>query len=163
MAVKKLKKLKNNKGFASIEAIAMLFIIVVLLNFTVGSFGAVHTGILNSIAARAYLFEIMDHRADLNYLRSHPEAFSGAGPHRTSGFRYSGISSEHQQGEARFLASSRNIDFSEYSDDGTSDSVTQHARVQELNLSKRATRGVDNVWVKVVYGICMNTSCGGIQ
>lgn len=159
--LKETKQTLNNKGFASIEAVAMLFILVSILNYTLGTFGAIHTGILNSISARAYMFEIMDHRADLNYLRSHPIADPGAKPFRTLGFRFVGISSEFQN-EPVFRATARNVNFMEHDPGDSSGSPLEHAKIQELNLGERLSTGVDNVWVKTVYGICLTATCGGI-
>lgn len=166
MAVNKRKNiLKSKKGFASIEAIAMLFIMITLFSFTLGSFGTVHTGILSSISARAYMFEVMDQRADLNYHRSHPVG-NDVKPFRGErGFRYVGISSELTQStdEPFFRASGRSIDFRLKDDANNNESDQKHNELEELQPGKRTSKGVENVWVKIAYGICLNSACGGIQ
>ena len=49
--------LKNDHGMAVLEMIPIMIIVVLLLSFSFGFFGLIHTGILNSIGARNYAFE----------------------------------------------------------------------------------------------------------
>lgn len=60
---------KNNKGMAILEMIPIIVIVMLLLNFSIGFFGAIHTGILQSISARNYAFETFRHQPNLYYLR----------------------------------------------------------------------------------------------
>ena len=59
--------LQNEKGMAALEIIPIVIIVVLLLSFSFGFFGVIHTGILNSMAARNYAFETFNHRSDLRY------------------------------------------------------------------------------------------------
>jgi len=61
--------LYDERGMAVFEIIPILVIFVVLINFSLGFFGIVHSGILSSIAARNYAFETFRNRANLNYFR----------------------------------------------------------------------------------------------
>ena len=77
---------KNQKGFALVEALAFLFVFITLAAYTIDFFAAIHTAIVNSIAARTYLFETLQHRSYPHTLRSETDArqfptldFSNAG------------------------------------------------------------------------------------
>src|SRR5690606_25429703 len=72
----KPKALQNEKGMAILEIIPISIICVLLLSFSFGFFGVIHTGILNSIAARNYAFETFNHRTDLSYFRSNMKDFN---------------------------------------------------------------------------------------
>ena len=61
--------LSNQKGMAVFEIVPLLVLFVLLLNFVFGFFGIIHSGILNSIAARNYAFETFRNRTSLNYIR----------------------------------------------------------------------------------------------
>ena len=61
--------LASEKGLATVETVPMLIIFLVFVAYGIGAFGIVHTGILNSIAARTYAFETFRHRANLRYFR----------------------------------------------------------------------------------------------
>ncbi|MEC9283477.1 MAG: hypothetical protein VX642_12240 [Bdellovibrionota bacterium] len=170
MAVNKLKQHCNEDGFATIEALTMVFIMVGLMSFTIGSFGVVHTGIVNSIASKTYLWEMMEMRADVSYHRSNPgydAANWNESMRRKPGFRYGGIASERNSGSdnPRFNATARNIDFRIAKDNSgrSSDSASKHSQTRNLNLNERASISVDDVWVKTTYGICLNASCGGVE
>src|ERR1700752_1592500 len=64
-----LRTINNDSGMATLEAIPLIIVFLVLLAFSFGSFGIIHTGILNSIASRTYAFETFRHRANLIYFR----------------------------------------------------------------------------------------------
>ena len=61
--------IKNKKGLVILEAIPIIWVMFVLMGATLGSWGIVHTAVLNSIAARNYTFFLFNNRADLSYLR----------------------------------------------------------------------------------------------
>ena len=88
----KTKALRNQKGTAMVEVVPLLVIFVLLINFSLGFFGVIHAGILNSIAARNYAFETFRNRAVLNYLRD--IADSDDVTYRREGFRFHGIKIE---------------------------------------------------------------------
>ncbi len=59
---------------ATIEMLPMMFIFIFLFSYTLGAFGIIHTGIKNSISARAYAFETFRNRSNLVYFRDIPVA-----------------------------------------------------------------------------------------
>ena len=61
------KKPKAKKGIAIIEFMLMFFVYVFLLAVLYGSWGIVHSGILNSIGARQAAFSQIAHRSDLSF------------------------------------------------------------------------------------------------
>lgn len=60
---------KSEKGMAVLEAIPVLFMMVLVFNFSLGFFGAIHSGILNSIASYNYTLETFRFRSNLIYFR----------------------------------------------------------------------------------------------
>lgn len=150
------KKRLNNKGLATIEALPILVIFLVLIGYGLGNFGIIHTGILHSIAARTYAFETFRNRTDLTYFRdtgNTPEYYS-------YGFRFHGIQPESDDsldfhGTPRPIAIGRDL-------------ATDQANVQDHNnniyqIEQRNREGgvsVSPAWVMVGYGICLNAGCG---
>jgi hypothetical protein len=168
----------NQKGIATIEMIPILLLFIVLVNFTLGFFGVVHSGILNSIAARNYAFETFRNRPNLNYLRDEP---SGPNPvfYSISGYRYHSITGEGPNPNTLWLSTARPIKFSEVTQgvDSQNNTTDHNITIRKMNSGTEAdatsqyfpgaTRatggevGVDPVWVMTTYGICLNANCGG--
>ena len=88
---KSIKHLRNEKGMATIETIPLIMIFVVLLCYEFGVFGVIHTGIMQSISARAYAFETFRNRSNLTYFRDTPTTLNNF---RQTGTRTHGIASE---------------------------------------------------------------------
>ena len=160
-----LRQLKNEKGMAVVEMIPIIIIILMLLSFSLGFFGVIHTGILNSIGARNYAFETFNHRNDLRYFRSNGVANETTTYHDL-GIRAHGIASDkRQKGSDIAQATSRPITVGwnvTETEDLSQDSEEYHN--QEIYNVKDGYRytndGVNPVWLQTAYGICLNTQCG---
>lgn len=161
---------KNQKGTSTIEVVPILAVFVLILNYGLGFFGVLHSGILNSIASRNYAFETFRNRANLNYLRDVGASLENVerGYYNRVGFRYHVIVSESSPNPDRFIASKRSIKFTEIS--GVSDplggSVEHNQQVSQIAEGRRVSEvfgsdrgGVDPVWIKSAYGICLNGKC----
>jgi len=152
---------KNEKGLASIETIALLVVFAVLIGYGLGYFGSVHTAIMNSMAARTYAFETFDNRVDLTYFRSNRGTQNEQMDHYANyGFRAHGIASEYSdnaQNNAYWTVTERSISIARPAADRLDD------RSDDDNKITGAERGqgVNPVWIKVIYGICINHECGG--
>jgi hypothetical protein len=175
----KLSILKNNKGMAVLELVPTLFVYMLLINFSLGFFGIVHSGILHSIAARNYTFETFAHRTNLVY-HIRPKDPSPAALAKNNfeakGYRYSGIVSENDKTETKWIATDRPIAFTSQfggtDNDGvdlggrnpgnvTGESAAHNTGVRNLNEAVRnETIAVKSIWIKTIYGICMNSKCG---
>lgn len=55
----------DQNGMATLESLPLLVIFTFLMSYGMGLFGAIHTGILQSIAARTYAFETFRNRSHL--------------------------------------------------------------------------------------------------
>lgn len=168
LKTKKFSQLNNEKGMAVFEIIPIVVIIVMFINFSLGFFGAIHTGILNSIASRNYAFETFRNRTDLTYFRN-------SGP---VGVEFSkvknrvhGTISEKQAAKVGktdppWSASSRLVDFMSFSNRAAEEignSKGEHAKTRELQegrVSESMHQGVNPIWIKTTYGICLDSSCG---
>ncbi|MEI7973386.1 MAG: hypothetical protein WCH11_03365 [Bdellovibrio sp.] len=160
----------NQRGTSAIEIVPILAVFVLILNFSLGFFGVIHSGILNSIAARNYAFETFRNRANLNYLRDREqnEAAASTGYYNLSGIRYHVVIREGAGDSRSFLATRRPIKFTERENVNdplgtSSEHNSQVAQVQEgrkvSNIFGSERSGVDPVWIKSVYGICLNAKC----
>jgi predicted GIY-YIG superfamily endonuclease len=165
---KSARKFKlDERGIATIETLPLLFLFVFLFAYTLGAFGIIHTGIKQSISARAYAFETFRHRSSLEYFRDTP------GQHmmhfRTMGFRTHAVRSENDtngsgQG-AEFRAPERPIRIGMTSEVEGRESAIHVEKVptaEQLGPKKRNEAiEVNPVWVINQYGICMTARCGG--
>jgi len=156
-------RLQNEKGMAVFEMIPIIIIIILMMNFSLGFFGAIHTGILNSIACRNYAFETFRHRADLVYFRNVSNGDNS--DYHLYGQRVHGTISENPSTGRNWWASTRTIDFFAFSNrpDIIENSTVGHST--KLNSLNEATRfdntdGVNPIWIQTRYGICLTAACG---
>ena len=155
--------IRNEKGMAALEMIPIIVVVVLFLNFSLGFFGAVHTGILNSIAARNYTFETFRHRSNLTYFRNIIGSETDV-EYSLLGMRVHGTV-EGTSGSREWIASSRSIDFFEFNPRAAEagGGVAEHNNTSwDVETGKRFEKtGVNPIWVKTQYGICLNATCGG--
>ena len=165
----------NQKGNAAVEMIPVLVIFLVLVNFGMGFFGIIHSGILNSIAARNYAFETFRNRANLNYLRDEP-ADRYVYYAKTS-FRIHGSVNENATPNT-WTATKRPLRFTDVNT-GIKDplaSTTDHNETVRSKMNDEGKKtseyfqgktvkdpddGVSPVWIMSTYGICLNPTCEG--
>lgn len=168
--------IKNKKGMAVLELVPTLFVYMLLINFSLGFFGIVHSGILHSIAARNYTFETFAHRTNLVYhIRAAPNTLA-QNNFESTGYRFSGIVSEGDSTGTAWTATERPIAFTSQFGGTDNDGVNLGGRnpgnvtgeasahtvgVGNLNEAIRnETVSVKSIWIKSIYGICMNSLCG---
>ncbi len=166
--------IQNKRGMAVMELIPTLFIFMLLINFSLGFFGAIHSGILNNIASRNYIFETIRHRVNLTYHREQDQ-----NNYYKTGYRYGGIVSENSydnpQSGDKFVATARPIAFASSFGGSSSDAdlsvrgpanepnayALHNQDVRNLDESKRNGKvSVTQIWIKTLYGICNNAQCG---
>ncbi|AHZ85764.1 hypothetical protein AB1A81_00540 [Bdellovibrio bacteriovorus] len=160
---KRRSSINNEKGMAVLELVPIIIVIVLLVNFSLGFFGAIHTGILNSIASRNYAFETFRNRANLTYFRSTPNA-DVALTYDKVGMRVHGTLSENtKEGANDWVASSRRIDFMALQREAAEIAGTkpEHERTRSLPGGRNETLSVNPIWIKTTYGICLNAECAG--
>ena len=180
-----LKKsaLRNQKGLSSVEMIPILLLFALMFNFSLGFFGVIHSGILNSIAARNYTFETFRNRPVLTYLRDIPRnagtslgADEQESRYTKVNYRFHGIISEgHGSNSEDWIVTRRPIKFTEVNSGvlpvGVASDHTQLVR-QISDPGKVSTvftgktpdegrSGVSPVWVQTLYGICLSSACKG--
>jgi hypothetical protein len=173
---KKFKK--TEKGMAFIEAIPVLFMVVVVFNFSLGFFGAIHSGILNSIAAYNYAMETYRFRSNLMYFRPG----GGLKHYEKSMSRVHGVTADGTEqndlNRKQWPSTVRSIAFNPAAaklrpdEGGFSRSWSAAAErsptsVWGINYQHYAPGPDDHtegpqtpeIWVKTVYGICLNADC----
>jgi hypothetical protein len=152
----------GERGLAMIEIIPIITVFVLMLNFSLGFFGVIHSGILSSIAARNYAFETFQFRSNLsNFRDTSPNNFT----YYYYGYRYHATVSENNSSNI-FLAAERPLKFSEIKGiDEPSGNVEEHSKTIKVVENKKASEvgvaeGVNPVWLKTIYGICLTATCG---
>ncbi len=175
MANKQRQKsvIENESGLATVETIPLLAIFVILLAYSFGTFGIIHTGILNSIAARTYAFETFRNRANLVYFRDsvRPSNPAVKAEHyqryqnRIHGIRQEIRPGDPAAGDASFYSTERpiRIGFGGVTSDGTRNMASVHNEriFTDVREQMQTSLGVSPVWVMTQYGICLNATCGG--
>lgn len=161
---------KNERGMATIETIPLIMVFVFLICYEFGVFGIIHTGIMQSISARAYAFETFKNRSNLVYFRDTP-GLEKLNYFRSSGDRTHGIASEAKSDAddgTDGIAAERplrvGIPFDP--DQASRKDLDRHnVKVFDQNLVGPQKRNqkveVNPVWIQVQYGMCLNTNCGG--
>jgi len=148
-----------------IEIVPILAIFILLVNFSLGFFGLIHSGILNSIAARNYSFETFRNRSDLSYLRDTPES-DASFTYTVTQMRFHTVISEVVSSTDKFVATKRPIKFSDIREVAEAKGASEHDRIKGIAEGRRASEtgadeGVNPGWVRTAYGICLTASCGG--
>ncbi len=169
MLKSKKSLLNNEKGSAMIEVLPVVFVIVTFITFSLGFFGAIHSGILNSIASRNYAFETFRHRSNLVYFRNNVTKGSDNSQlsYQKLGIRIHGITSEKspKTGDPIWYATARPININVLSSQKVQEStgsVSEHnQKVPTISAEERNDKvGVNPIWIKSQYGICLNAACG---
>ena len=173
MLMKKMSVLQNEKGLATVETVPLLVIFVILLAYSFGSFGIIHTGILNSIAARTYAFETFRNRTNVVYFRDNVrpgETFGGAAHFQRKGNRIHGIRQEIKPGDpspgnVSFYATERPLRVGLGGIPGdasrTTASIHNDRVFTDVRDQLQTQIGVSPAWVMTQYGLCLNAACGG--
>ena len=175
------KPLKSEDGMAIIEAIPVMFMLVMVLNFSLGFFGAIHSGILNSIGAYNYAFETFRYRSNLMYFR--PGGAEGK-HYRGSMSRVHGIvrdgTPENDNDTDKWPATMRSITFNYSKSDSSKNlsGATESDRayrnrdqgnniwhVTSLFEPEQGSAPIQTprIWIKTVYGICVTAVCTSDQ
>lgn len=180
MLRKKLHPLKHKyrKGMAVLEAIPVLTLMVIVLNFSIGFFGAVHSGILNSIGAYNYAFETFRYRSDLMYFRPGVDNKNyKRAMNRIHGVVKDGTEESPNEAKGSWPATVREV-MVNYQKNSASRSIAEAENNDaERNYGGRggnrnvwtvtslfvpqegSTIQTPRIWVKTVYGICINADC----
>lgn len=155
------KTRKRQGGMATVEAIPLLVIFVLLVAYSVGMFGAVHSGILQSIAARTYAFETFRNRTNLNMFRENGSASNGnILNYAKMGMRYHSVNGEDAPENAKgFFATRRPLTMGYPAPPGAATPVDHNERIFTIQ-PRNQTVGVSPMWIMVGYGMCLNAGCG---
>jgi hypothetical protein len=160
---------QNNRGMALIEALPVLFMVVLIFNFSLGFFGAIHSGILNSIGSYNYTLETFRFRSNLIYFRPG----GGTANYEKSMNRVHGVigdgykKKDFQKG--RWPVTVRSISMISQSGAPQGTEFENHSKANKASVWKAESRQTANseddvpqtpeIWIKTVYGICLNADC----
>ncbi len=163
LETKVLHNRSKEKGLASLEAVLLSGIYVMLFSFSIGFFGVIHTAIVNSIATRQYAFDTFRNRTNLIFHRSRPNLRpSDNASYRVFGFRmHTTINQDVRNLE--FVAPARNIAITPSFNESFGSNQEHNVRVSGSTTApgRPEPLSINPVWIKTAYGICLNTACGG--
>ena len=171
---------KSEKGMAFVESIPVLFMIVLVFNFSLGFFGAIHSGILNSIASYNYTMETFRFRSNLIYFRPGDSSLAhymkdNKPISRVHGVTSDGVKQNDGVATNRWPATVRSIAFNK-----AMTRVESIKPADDVNHTFKRTAPQSNstwfigsnyvadgnnmvespeIWVKTVYGICLSAEC----
>jgi len=159
--------LSSESGLATVESLPLIVVFMVMFAFSLGSFGVIHSGILNSIAARNYAFETFRHRTNLVYLRTTPEIPGDrtkmpAIHYRDLQNRIHAVLSETRTARSDFPATERRIAMGMETNVLGRDNPTVHntSVFQIQDGQQNTTVAANPVWLMTQYGICLTVACG---
>lgn len=172
---------KSEKGMALIESVPVLFMMVLIFNFSLGFFGAVHSGILNSIGSYNYAMETFRFKSNLMYFRPGSPSHYDLSKNRVHGTTEEG-SEEKPDEKGKWPATKRSITFNFSAGDatknlsaaiskvgpesarnyagGTSAGNIWYAKSEYAPAEGEKTVQTPRIWIKTVYGICLSAECG---
>lgn len=152
----------NRKGMATIEALPMLVVFVIFFSYTYGFFSVIHSGILYSIAARAYAFETFRNRSDLTYFRGN-ENNGSYNYYTKKGLRFHcAHAGSPDVINPDFTAEKRAISIGmslSPTSNSNADISIHNEKIHALNSRNRDVK-VNPIWIKTCYGICITPGCG---
>ena len=179
------------RGIAMVEILPLLVVFITFFGLFIGLWGGVHSGILQSIAARHYAFEVINNRTHSEHHRDwNPGANAGTGLmfssstpseekyHGLLGMRLFAVVTKQTIANPEELAENRGLNFfndidrnyDEHPGGILSSSQTDSAN----NYNSRAgfledmelfieTPLVNPIWLINGYGICLNSCCGDTE
>lgn len=170
---------KKQKGMAVIEAIPVLFMLVMVFNFSLGFFGALHSGILNSIGAYNYTIETFRYKSNLMYFRPG----YGTKNYKLAQNRVHGVLKDGSEQDANnpeekgvWPATIRDINFNYVKGAAGRDLASEIGAESDRSYRGRTDRNnvwfansnytpdgnpiqTTRIWIKSIYGICINADC----
>ena len=142
----------DERGFAIVEAVTFLMVFIIFTLYVIDLFSAIHTGIVNSIAARTYLFETLQHRADIGWLRQ--EDSTGAKRERhyvLEHERFHTVTDEDTPPSDKTIRAPARVLTQVNTDD-----IISKVQNSGLDSNKNQTTSIR---IKSGYGICLDAQC----
>ena len=191
--IKEIKPLKPKRtakpfrrGIAMVEILPLLVVFITFFGLAIGFWGAMHSGILQSIAARHYAFEVINNRTHIEYHRDwDAESDPGIGNmfgassaseeyHGLMGMRLFAVVTK-QTSDPDPIVENRGLNFFNDIDrkfDEPPGGILSSPQTDSSNkYSSRAgfleepelfiqTPTINPIWLINGYGICLNCCCG---
>lgn len=141
-----------------------MVIFVVMIYYSFGFFGVVHTAVLHNIHSRTYAFETFRHRSNLYYFRSNLSGASFQPLHYyDKGTRLHGVNTDVEDFPQNQVATERPISMGmELNEENRKQTYHNDDVMNRVPASGRNTSvSVNPIWIMTMYGICMDSNCGG--
>lgn len=138
--------LNNQQGIAVVEMLPLLSIFVILFGLTFGLWTGIHSGALQSIAARHYAFEVINNRTHFIYHRDTENPAGDKSYYEKDGKRFFAIIEDTTN--PRLIAEKKPLNL--FGQDSLQITGDSSASAQQSNPIK----------LKTGYGICIDFECG---
>ena len=141
----------NEKGIAMVEMLPLLAIFILLFGLLFGFWSSIHSGILHSISARRYAFEVLNNRTHFIYHRDTIPPVGDKSYYEKDGKRFFAVVEFQGGGEPD--KKSENKEFNLFNEAGLR--ITGKAPCKAKN-----EEGDCVIKIKSGYGICIDFDCG---
>ncbi|MCZ0933061.1 MAG: hypothetical protein OXJ52_07915 [Oligoflexia bacterium] len=146
--MKKQGFLRDQRGVAMVEMLPLLSIFVILFGLTFGLWISIHSGILQSISARHYAFEVINNRTHFIYHRDIIEPGDKKSYYEKDGKRFFAIVELQASASPYIISEKKSLSLFD------KDSL----RITGDPGSGSPQR--NPIWLKTGYGICIDFNCG---
>ncbi len=142
--------LKDQRGVAVVEMLPLLAIFITVFGLAFGFWTSIHSGTLQSIAARRYAFEVINNRSDFVYHRDTKEAANYKQYFQKNGNRFFAVVQQQKNPEPKLQAEGKDLSLFNKKDPMSIEKVRQEGNK------------VSPIWLKTGYGICIDCKCGEV-
>ena len=187
------RRQRFRSGIAMVEILPLLVMFITFFGLCIGLWGAVHSGILQSISARHYAFEVINNRTHPDHHRDWNPALeskggdgemfnpsiSEQGYHGKLGMRLFAVVTKQATNKPEEFVENRGLNFfsdidrsydekpggilSSKKTEGTNNYGPGRVGFLEEEKSFTQAPPVNPVWLFTGYGICLNLCCGDKQ
>lgn len=154
---------RDQRGLAILEMIPVIIVVMVLLRYTYGFFGVIHSATVQSIAVRNYSAETFRHRSRLNYLRE-ADTYDDRYKYK-KGMRLHGMNSENvpRTGNPLWTVATRDISYPPRKVEalGSNSYSARQNEQRNINPGRRYSEGdgANPIWLSIRYGMCVDFHC----
>lgn len=161
----------KNRGVAIAEFLFMFIIFIFVMVLLYGSWGVIHSGILNSISARAYATYVISNRSDLSFVRDYGEedildqSYFNTRAENPKNIRFfSIIKPDNPLSEKDFIPEQLRLDLG-YWHSGSLEHISDEEGQEWSSEIRPNVRILPRykahvVYLKQGYGICLDAPCG---
>ena len=173
-----VKNFNNQRGIAILEILPVIVMFIAFFSLLFGFWGAIHSGTLQSIAARHYSFEVINLRTHIeihrDYTTTTPQSIGRKDLYNRQSYRSFAVVHSQGRPDPELVARTRGIGF--FSDINRENSQEPEGNFQAAPGSSSAPNYIGTrfeqalphselhpprnpLWIMTGYGICLQAQC----